>query len=164
MTGNRVVMGIDPGIARVGYGLVMQTSQGLLMVHYGCIQTEKDLATAARLHAVYREIGALLDEYRPESVSVERLFFTQNVTSAMQVSEVRGVILLAAYERQIPIAEYTPQQIKQAVSGSGRADKKQVQEMVKRLLALEHVPRPDDAADGLAAAICQIHMGGTAWR
>ncbi|KUG21102.1 MAG: crossover junction endodeoxyribonuclease RuvC [Methanomicrobiaceae archaeon] len=153
-----IVIGIDPGIARVGYGVVEKQGHAIRLITYGCIETEgKDRSNASRLLEIYGLISVLLDDYPADHASVERLFFAKNVTSAMQVSEVRGVILLAAEERQIPITEYTPNQIKQSVTGSGRAGKQQVQEMVRRLLGLNEIPRPDDAADALAAALCHIN-------
>lgn len=148
-----IVVGIDPGIARVGYGVI----EGGQMRAYGCIETEKSEEHGRRLDKIYSRVSAILDEHAPDWVAVEQLFFTRNKTSAMQVGEVRGVILLAAEQRGIPIAEYTPNQIKLAVTGSGKAEKRQVQEMMRRLLGLGEIPRPDDAADGLAVALCHAN-------
>ncbi len=153
-----IVVGIDPGIARVGYGVLDKTGRYPTPITYGCIETKSSLAQSQRLREVYEKISQVLDEYNPECVAIEQLFFSRNTTSAMQVSEARGVLLLAVEQRDIPIAEYTPNQIKQAVTGSGRADKHQVQEMMRRLLRLQEIPRPDDAADGLAVALCHINM------
>ena len=153
-----IVIGIDPGVARLGYG-VIQVDKGVpTPLCYGCIQTKAGRRQAERLLAIYTEITALLIKYSPDFLAIEKLFFTKNVTSAMSVSEVRGVILLAAEQHHIPVEEYTPNQIKQAITGSGRADKLQMQEMIKRLLHLDEVPKPDDAADGLSIALCHIHI------
>ncbi|MDP3395450.1 MAG: crossover junction endodeoxyribonuclease RuvC [Methanoregula sp.] len=153
-----IVIGIDPGVARLGYG-VIQVDKGVpTPLCYGCIQTKAGRRQAERLLAIYTEITALLTKYSPDFLAIEKLFFTKNVTSAMSVSEVRGVILLAAEQHNIPVEEYTPNQIKQAITGSGRADKEQMQEMIKRLLHLDEVPKPDDAADGLSIALCHIHI------
>ncbi len=153
-----IVVGIDPGIARVGYGVLDKTDRHLVSLTYGCIETKSSLSQSQRLREIYERISVILDEYHPGCVAVEQLFFSRNTTSAMQVSEARGVLLLAAIQRDIVIAEYTPNQIKQAVTGSGRADKHQVQEMMRRLLRLQEIPRPDDAADGLAVALCHMNM------
>ena len=153
-----IVIGIDPGVARLGYG-VIQVDKGVpTPLCYGCIQTKAGRRQAERLLTIYTEITALLTKYSPDFLAIEKLFFTKNVTSAMSVSEVRGVILLAAEQHHITVEEYTPNQIKQAITGSGRADKEQMQEMIKRLLHLDEVPKPDDAADGLSIALCHIHI------
>jgi crossover junction endodeoxyribonuclease RuvC len=154
-----IVIGIDPGLARVGYG-VIRTGKGVIdPVCYGCIRTGGEgKRTSERLLEIYTGIEALLEKYEPDCLVLEKLFFTRNISSAMSVSEVRGIILLAAEQRQIPITEYTPNQVKQAITGSGRADKRQMQEMIKRLLGLGELPRPDDAADGLSIALCHIHI------
>ncbi len=154
----KIVVGIDPGLARVGYGVIRRGDRYPTPLEFGCIETGSDRSTSQRLREIYDQISLILDEHEPAWVAVEQLFFTRNVTSAMHVSEVRGVLLLAAEQREIPIAEYTPNQIKQAVTGSGRADKQQVQEMMRRLLRLPEIPKPDDAADGLAIALCHMNM------
>jgi len=153
-----IVIGIDPGVARLGYGVIKVDKGVATPLCYGCIQTKAGRRQAERLLAIYTEITALLTKYPPDFLAIEKLFFTKNVTSAMSVSEVRGVILLAAEQHNIPVEEYTPNQIKQAITGSGRADKEQMQEMIKRLLHLDEVPKPDDAADGLSIALCHIHI------
>jgi crossover junction endodeoxyribonuclease RuvC len=154
-----IVMGIDPGIARVGYGVIRQEKgEGTTPVAYGCIRTDKDTPAAKRLLAIYTDLDQLFTKYRPDSVAIEKLFFTRNITSAMSVAEVRGVIRLLAEQRQIPVTEYTPNQVKQAITGSGRADKRQMQTMIQRLLGLSTLPSPDDAADGLSIALCHIHV------
>ncbi len=153
-----IVIGIDPGLATVGFGVLRKEENGIMPVSYGCIRTSSEKQTPERLLEIYAEINALFDKYRPDAVAVERLFFNKNVTNAMSVSEARGVIFLAAQQKNIPLFEYTPNQVKQAITGSGRADKKQMQEMIKRLLNLDEVPQPDDAADGLSIALCHINF------
>ncbi|MCX6689464.1 MAG: crossover junction endodeoxyribonuclease RuvC [Methanoregula sp.] len=153
-----IVIGIDPGLARLGYGVIQAEKNSVLPIDYGCLQTPAQMPAGERLLVQYNGVTALLDKYQPACLALEKLFFAKNVTSAMGVSEVRGVILLAAQQRQIPVIEYTPNQVKQAITGSGRADKRQVQEMICRLLHLNAVPKPDDAADGLSIALCHIHV------
>jgi crossover junction endodeoxyribonuclease RuvC len=152
-----IVIGIDPGLATVGFGVIRTEEEQITPLSYGCIRTSDDKHTPQRLLEIYTEINELLEKYSPGIIAVEQLFFTRNVSSAMVVSEAKGVIFLAAAQRNIPVVEYTPAQVKQAVTGSGRADKRQMQEMIKRLLGLEELPRPDDAADGLSIALCHIH-------
>jgi crossover junction endodeoxyribonuclease RuvC len=153
-----IVIGIDPGLARLGYGVINVKGSIVTPISYGCIKTKATKRPSERLLEIYTEIVRLFEKYPPGSLAMEKLFFSKNVTSAMSVSEVRGVVLLAAEQRQIPITEYTPNQIKQAITGSGSADKRQMQEMIKRLLHLDAVPQPDDAADGLSIALCHIHV------
>jgi crossover junction endodeoxyribonuclease RuvC len=154
-----IIIGIDPGLARLGFGVIEATKGDLRAVCYGCIETSgKDLSTSKRLLKIYIEMEALFKKYKPSHISLEKLFFTKNISSAMGVSEVRGIILLAAEQQTIPVTEYTPNQVKQAVTGSGRADKRQMQEMIKRLLHLDEIPTPDDAADALSIALCHIHI------
>jgi len=153
-----MVVGIDPGLARVGYGFLRKTGNKTEYISHGCITTEAGSPShEARLKKIYDELSDLFHGNKPGFAAVEKLFFTKNITSAMAVAEVRGVILLACAKEAIPVFEYTPNQVKQAVTGSGRADKKQVQEMIKRLLHLDAVPTPDDAADGLSIALCHIN-------
>ncbi|MBB6729338.1 crossover junction endodeoxyribonuclease RuvC [Cohnella zeiphila] len=154
------VLGIDPGIAIMGFGFVDKLGHRVVPVQYGCIQTEANTPTEKRLVQIYEASCELLDRYQPETVAVEKLFFNKNVTNAFSVGQARGVLLLAAAQRNIPVGEYTPMQVKQAVVGYGGAEKKQVQEMVKRLLHLSAVPKPDDVADALAVAICHAHSVG----
>ncbi len=155
-----IVIGIDPGLAIVGFGVIRKEDNDITPtpVSYGCIRTSAEKQTPERLMEIYNEINALFEIYSPEAVAVERLFFNKNVTNAMSVSEARGVIFLAAQQKNIPLFEYTPNQVKQAITGSGRANKKQMQEMIKRLLNLDEVPQPDDAADGLSIALCHINF------
>jgi crossover junction endodeoxyribonuclease RuvC len=153
-----MVIGIDPGIARVGYGVIRKENGVVSTIAYGCIQTDKDTPTSKRLLEIYTDLDQIFTKYQPDSVAMEKLFFTKNITSAMSVSEVRGVIRLLSEQRKIPVTEYTPNQVKQAITGSGKADKRQMQEMIQRLLGLAELPRPDDAADGLSIALCHIHV------
>jgi crossover junction endodeoxyribonuclease RuvC len=154
-----IIIGIDPGLARLGYGVLEVNRGEIRVICYGCIETSgKDLCTSKRLVKIYNEIGSLFEKYPPAHLSLEKLFFARNITSALRVSEVRGIILLAAELRDIPVTEYTPNQIKQAITGSGRADKRQMQEMIRRLLRLSEIPTPDDAADALSIALCHIHI------
>ncbi|MFC4776485.1 crossover junction endodeoxyribonuclease RuvC [Paenibacillus sp. GCM10023252] len=151
------VLGIDPGIAIVGFGFVDKNGHKLTPVQYGCIQTEAGTPQETRLLQVYESAGALMDKYKPDSVAVEKLFFNRNVTTAFAVGQARGVVILAAAQRGLLVAEYTPLQVKQAVVGYGKAEKRQVQEMVKVFLKLSAIPKPDDVADALAIAICHAH-------
>jgi crossover junction endodeoxyribonuclease RuvC len=153
-----IVLGIDPGLARLGYGIIEKSGNTAIHVTHGCITTTKDDSSAgARLIYLYEGLKSLFDEHHPDCAAVEKLFFSKNITSAMGVAEVRGIILLICEQEQVQVTEYTPNQVKQAITGSGRADKKQVQEMIKRLLHLKEIPKPDDAADGLSIALCHIH-------
>ena len=154
-----IVIGIDPGLARLGYGVIEVTKEEPRSVCYGCIETSgKDTRVSERLLQIYTEVNSLFEKYQPAHISIEKLFFTKNISSAMGVSEVRGVVLLAAEQKNIPITEYTPTQVKQAITGSGRADKRQMQEMIRRLLRLDEIPKPDDVADALSIALCHIHI------
>jgi len=153
-----LVIGIDPGTAITGYGLVSDREDGsLVAVDYGVIQTLPDLDLPRRLLEINRALKGILFLHQPESGAVEKLFFQRNVRTALSVGQARGVVLLALAEAAIPIAEYTPLEVKQAVVGYGGADKKQVQHMVRALLGLQEIPQPDDAADALAIAICHLH-------
>lgn len=149
-----IILGIDPGTAIVGYGFINKTSRKLELIDYGCIFTEPQYSTAERLIKIEQQLTALIKKHNPQVISVEDLFFFKNIKTAVKVSQARGVILATAARMKIPINEYTPLQIKQAVTTYGRAEKKQVQRMVKLLLNLKEIPQPDDAADALAAAIC----------
>ncbi|MDD5467087.1 MAG: crossover junction endodeoxyribonuclease RuvC [Anaerolineales bacterium] len=153
-----VVIGIDPGVAITGYGLVREDGQGqLALVEFGVIQTPASQAMPDRLLELHQRLGELLRFHRPESGAVEKLFFQRNVRTAMNVGHARGVALLALSQAGVQVAEYTPMEVKQAVTGYGGADKRQVQSMVRMLLDLEAIPQPDDAADALAVAICHLH-------
>lgn len=148
------ILGIDPGVAIVGFGLIESDRGTLRMLQYGAITTPAGLPLAARLAQINRDMEELIDTFRPDEISVEELFFSKNITTGIAVAHARGVILCAAEKKKIPIYEYTPMQVKQAVAGYGLADKKQVMDMTRRLLKLKSVPRPDDAADALAIALC----------
>jgi crossover junction endodeoxyribonuclease RuvC len=152
-----LVLGIDPGTAITGYGLVKGKDDDLTLVAYGAITTSSDWPLPERLQRIYRELTALIEDQQPTTVAVEELFFSKNVRTALSVGQARGVALLAAVNAGLPIHEYTPLQVKQAITGYGRATKDQVQQMVRMLLALDSVPQPDDAADAIAVAICHIH-------
>jgi len=158
MSGNEnLVLGIDPGTAITGYGLVWGEGDDLKLVDYGAITTPSDESLPQRLREIYRQLTALIQERRPAEAAVEKLFFSRNVRTALSVGQARGVALLAMANADLEIHEYTPLEVKQAVVGYGRATKEQVQEMVKMLLGLNSVPQPDDAADAIAVAICHIH-------
>lgn len=152
-----LVLGLDPGLATMGYGLATGDGQQLCAVAYGVVRTDPELVLAARLLALRSELQRLLQNHRPDAAAVEKLYFANNARTAFSVGQARGVILLTLAEAAIPIAEYTPLQIKQAATGYGQADKRQVQEMVRLLFALDEVPRPDDAADALAVCLCHLH-------
>jgi crossover junction endodeoxyribonuclease RuvC len=152
-----LVLGIDPGTAITGYGLVKGEGDDLTLVAYGAITTSSDWPLPERLQRIYQELTALIEDQQPTAAAVEELFFSKNVRTALSVGQARGVALLAAANARLPIHEYTPLQVKQAIAGYGRATKDQVQQMVKMLLALDCVPQPDDAADAIAVAICHIH-------
>ena len=153
-----LVIGIDPGTAITGYGLVRENEDdSLCAVDYGVILTPSDLPMPQRLLELHRQLLDLLLLHRPESGAVEKLFFQRNVRTAISVGQGRGVILLALAQAGLPVAEYSPREVKQAVTGYGGADKPQVQQMVRALLGLKEAPRPDDAADALAIAICHTH-------
>lgn len=147
------ILGIDPGIAIVGFGFIEKQGNRLHAVQYGSIQTEAGLPVPLRLKQIFESMQQLLDTYQPDEMAVEKLFFSKNVTTAFSVGQARGVILLAAELAGIPVYEYTPLQVKQAVTGYGAADKAQIQEMVRLLLKLREKPKPDDVADSLAVAI-----------
>jgi len=152
------VIGIDPGTATTGYGLVQDDEAGnLVVVTYGVIVTPVGASLPERLLQLYHQLTELLLLHRPDTGAVEKLFFQRNVRTALSVGHARGVALLALAGAGIPVGEYTPLEVKQAVAGYGAADKSQVQQMVRALLALPSIPRPDDAADALAVAICHIH-------
>lgn len=152
-----IIIGIDPGLATVGFGVIEKELGRITPVSYGCIKTSSEKQNPQRLLEIFKELNLLFEKYMPSEIAVEKLFFTNNITSAMGVSEARGVIFLAAQQKNIPVIEYTPKQVKQAITGSGNADKKQMQDMIKRLLGLDEIPKPDDAADGLSIALCHIN-------
>jgi crossover junction endodeoxyribonuclease RuvC len=149
-----IILGIDPGTATTGYGLIEEKTGNLSLVDYGVILTKPDKTLEQRLEILYDQLSDIIDEYNPDEIAVEELFFSNNVKTAMSVGQARGVILLAAQKAGIPMSEYTPNQVKNGICGHGAADKKQVQKMVQMLLKLTETPQPDDAADALAIAIC----------
>ena len=151
------VLGIDPGTAITGYGVVEETQGGVKSLAFGVIRTPADQLLPTRLQSIYRAVRKLAAEWEPTVAAVEELFFSRNVRTAMSVGQARGVTLLALADAGLGVTEYTPLEVKQAVTGYGSADKAQVQEMVRLLLELAKVPRPDDAADALAVAICHLH-------
>jgi crossover junction endodeoxyribonuclease RuvC len=152
-----ILIGIDPGTATTGYGVVEKRAGKLIYLACGVITTPSTQDAPDRLKRIYDDFNQLLDKYQPVGVATERLFFTNNTTTGIPVGRALGVILLALAQRGLPWTEYTPTQVKNAVVGVGRADKKQVQYMVTRLLNLPETPKPDDAADALAIAICHAH-------
>lgn len=152
-----VVLGIDPGTALTGYGVVGTDARGdFVLLACGVFRTEPTTPMPMRLRELFADVQGVIDEFNPDEMAVEKLFFGRNVTTAISVGQARGAILLAAALRDCPVVEYTPAEVKQAISGYGNADKRQVQEMVQRTLELAEPPRPDDAADGVAIALCHL--------
>ena len=152
-----LTLGIDTGTATTGYGLVRQQGDKLSYVICGCVITTPKDSTHDRLAKIYNEIKQLIKIHRPDCVAVERLFFGENTKTAMAVSQARGIALLAAAEGKVSVSEYTPLEVKLALTGYGKAEKRQIQQMVRVMLKLADIPRPDDAADALAVAICHLH-------
>lgn len=154
-----VILGIDPGYAITGYGVLSYERNHFTVLDYGAITTKAHTPFEQRLLTLHQQLDAIIARFQPEVMAIEELFFQRNTTTAIGTAQARGVLILAAAEGNIPVYEYTPMQIKQAVTGYGRADKNQVSTMVKMLLNLESVPKPDDVTDALAIAICQAHTG-----
>ena len=152
-----VILGIDPGYAIVGIGVIEYIGNKFRVLEYNAITTPAGMPTVERLKKIYTEITSYLVKYDPDAVAIEELFFNSNQKTAINVAQARGVLLVAVANANIPICEYTPLQVKQSVTGYGRAEKKQIQQMVKTLLGLNAIPKPDDAADALAIAICHAH-------
>ena len=152
------ILGIDPGTGIMGFGVIDASKSGMKMVDAGVISTPPHTAHEVRLEDIYESLTQIIKETKPDMCSVEKLFFTRNITTAMSVAEARGVALLVAKQQGLPIYEYTPPQIKQTLTGYGKADKKQMQEMVRLQLGLKDIPKPDDAADALAAAVTHHFM------
>ena len=153
-----LALGIDPGTATTGYGLVRLLPDGeLVAVSFGIISTPKDATPSARLEMLYNDLRKLLKQHKPDTSAVEKLFFARNVTTGIAVGQARGVVMLALQQAGLEIFEYTPKEVKNAVSGYGNAEKKQVQEMVRALLQMDSIPKPDDAADALAVAITHLN-------
>lgn len=155
------ILGIDPGYAIVGYGIVDYEANRFKVVDYGAVTTQAHTPFDLRLQTIYNGLSCLIEKYSPDAMSIEKLFFNTNTTTAIDVAQARGVIVLAAAQGGLDIAEYTPLQVKQSVVGYGRAEKKQVQEMTRLMLNLKAVPKPDDTADALALAICHAHSAGS---
>ena len=154
-----IILGIDPGYAILGWGVIEKTGNHFRAIDYGAVTTDKDTEMPRRLEILYDGLREIIEEYRPEEASIEKLFFNTNTTTAINVGQARGVAILACIKGGLKVAEYTPLEIKQALVGYGRADKKQVQFMVKTMLGLKEVPKPDDTADAIAAAICHGRNG-----
>ena len=156
-----VILGIDPGLAIVGWGVVEYSGSRFRTLGYGSIETPAKMSTEQRLSLIFEGINKLIETYHPEHLAVEELFFNTNQTTGIRVAEARGVIITAAYRKGLKIFEYTPLQVKQAVVGYGRAEKKQVITMVTMFLGLKEPPKPDDTADALAIAVCHAHSGAS---
>lgn len=156
-----IILGIDPGYAIVGYGVIDYRNNHFSVIDYGAILTDAGTPFNERLEKIYDDLTAIIEKHRPEAMSVEKVFYNSNAKTVIDVSQARGVIMLGAQKNKVPVFEYTPLQVKQSVVGYGRADKKQVQEMTRRILSLEKVPKPDDTADALAMAICHAHSSGS---
>ena len=154
-----VILGIDPGLAIVGWGVVDYTAGRFTTLGFGSIQTPAGTRTEERLAIIYKQLNAIIDHFKPAEMAVEELFFTNNITTGIRVAEARGIVLLCGEQKGIKISEYTPMQVKQAVVGYGKAEKKQVIAMVTSILRLPAPPKPDDTADALAIAICHGHCG-----
>lgn len=151
------IIGIDPGYAIVGFGILEYNRAQFQVVDYGAVTTPADMDFNSRLLEIYSDLCYILDKFKPDFLAIERLYFTSNQKTAIDVAQARGIVLLAARQRNIEIFEYTPLQVKQSVTGYGKAVKKQVQEMTTRILKLSEIPKPDDTADALAIAICHAH-------
>ena len=154
---SRIILGIDPGLAITGYGCIRFEKGNITPLGYGCIRTESGLTDAERLVELERDMMQILNQFQPNILGIEKLLFTKNVTTGIPVGQARGIVLLCAQKAGLPIFEYTPTQVKLAVAGYGKADKAQVQDMVKRTLELDNIPKPDDAADALAIALCAMN-------
>ncbi len=156
-----VVLGIDPGYAIIGYGVVNFDNIRFKPIEYGAVTTQAHTPFTDRLSRIYNGITDIIERLKPDAVAIEKLYFNTNTTTAIDVAQARGVIVLAATQKGVPVYEYTPLQVKQSVTGYGRAEKNQVMDMVKHLLNLKTVPKPDDTADALALAICHSHYSGS---
>ena len=156
-----IILGIDPGLAIVGWGVVEYRAGKFKTLGYGAIRTEAGTRTEERLLGIYRDLNIIIDHFHPDEMAVEELFFNTNITTGIRVAEARGIVLLCGEQKGLRISEYTPLQVKQAVVGYGRAEKKQVMTMVTSLLGLKETPKPDDTADALAIAVCHGHSGAS---
>ncbi len=158
------ILGIDPGYAIVGYGIVDYNRCRFSVAGYGAITTKAGIPFESRLADIYSDMNEIITKYKPDAMSIEKLYFNTNTTTAIDVAQARGVIVLSAKQNGVAISEYTPLQVKQAITGYGRAEKHQVMEMVKNFLKLSKVPKPDDTSDALALAICHAHYSGGLYR
>ena len=158
------ILGIDPGYAIVGYGIIDYHCGHFSVVGYGAVTTSAGIPFPERLNSIYKDIQFLIDKYKPDDLAIEKLYFNTNSTTAIDVAQARGVIVLAAEAGGLSVNEYTPLQVKQSVTGYGRAEKHQVMEMVKSFLSLKAIPKPDDTADALALAICHGHYSDSILR
>lgn len=156
-----IILGIDPGYAIVGYGVIKYENSRYVTLDYGAVTTQAKTAFTTRLEQIYDGVTEIAERWKPQAMSVEKLFFNSNTKTAIDVAQARGVILLAAIKSGVPVYEYTPLQVKQAVVGYGRAEKKQVMELTRLILGLQKVPKPDDTADALAMAICHANSQGS---
>jgi crossover junction endodeoxyribonuclease RuvC len=152
-----IILGIDPGTATTGFGVVQYENDNFSLLDYGCITTSKNLTLAERLHQISKDLKEIIESSKPQAIAIEELFFSKNVKTAMHVAHARGAIMQKLSENGYEIHEYKPQQIKEAVCGYGRAEKLQVQKMVQLILRMDHLPKPDDAADALGVAICHAN-------
>ena len=155
------ILGIDPGYATIGYGIIDYFRGRFSVVGFGAITTKAGLPFEIRLRDIYDDMNTGIEKYKPDDMSIEKLYFNTNSTTAIDVAQARGVIVLSAAQNGLKISEYTPLQVKQAITGYGRAEKRQVMEMIKSFLNLEKVPKPDDTADALALAVCHANYSGT---
>lgn len=152
-----IIFGVDPGTARMGFGVIAFDGQDSRLIQHGVLETGSDTSMPYRLRQLYEEMQSLLTIHQPNVISIEALFFARNVTTAISVGQARGVVLLSAAMHDLPVHEYSPSEVKHAVAGYGKADKNQMQEMVRMILGLSYAPQPDDAADAVAVAICHAH-------
>ncbi len=159
-----VILGIDPGYAIVGWGLVEYKNNSFSPLRYGAVTTESNMEFNSRLKVIFDDVSEIIKTFKPDALAIERLYFTTNQKTAIMVAEARGVILLAAQQNNVPIFEYTPLQVKTAVTGYGKAKKPQIMEMTRRLLKLPSIPKPDDTADALAIAITHCQAAGSELR
>ena len=156
-----IILGIDPGYAIIGWGVLKYESNRFTVLDYGAVTTPAGMDFNLRLEKIYDDISLIMDKYSPEAMSIEKIFYNSNAKTVIDVSQARGVLVLAAQKHNVGIFEYTPLQVKQSVVGYGRAEKKQVQEMTRIILNLRKIPKPDDTADALAMAICHAHASGS---
>lgn len=155
-----IIAGIDPGLLRTGFGIIKSNGDELSLLDYGCIIPRRVAELSSRLNIIHKELTALFKKFNPQAVAVENIFYMKNVRTALELGHMRGVAILVAANIGIPVYEYTPLEVKQAVVGYGRAEKEQIQHMVKNILRLGQIPEPADAADALAVAICHVHYTG----